>query len=245
MIKERHRPTAEALQRLYQRVASSYDAALWGYALVGFQHRRYRRRAIEALRLPEGSTVVDIGCGTGLNFALLQEAIGPTGRIIGVDLTPAMLDAARRRADRYGWTNITLVAHDAVSFDYPQGIDGVLATFSLSMMPGYRTVVHRAVQALRCDARLSVLDFRIPTWWPVWLQRLALALTRPLGETKAMAQRPVWQAVEEELEQTKLETYYFGAAYIAHGIRPSEDEQARGAPAEKRWDGQDEITYAT
>ena len=51
MIKERDTPTAEGLQRLYQRVASSYDAALWGYALVGFQHRRYRRKAIEALRL--------------------------------------------------------------------------------------------------------------------------------------------------------------------------------------------------
>jgi len=42
-------------------------------------------------------------CGTGLNFPLLQAAVGPAGRIIGVDLTDAMLDGARRRVERNGW----------------------------------------------------------------------------------------------------------------------------------------------
>jgi demethylmenaquinone methyltransferase/2-methoxy-6-polyprenyl-1,4-benzoquinol methylase len=56
--------------------------------LIGFPDRK---RAVRALNLQRGDTVVDIGCGTGLNFPLLQGAIGPEGTIVGVDLTDAML----------------------------------------------------------------------------------------------------------------------------------------------------------
>ena len=52
-----------------------------------------------ALGLRPGDTVVDIACGTGLNFPLLEEAIGPDGRIVGVDLTDAMLAQAQRRIE--------------------------------------------------------------------------------------------------------------------------------------------------
>jgi len=46
----------------------------------------YRVKAVQALELQNGDAVVDIGCGTGLNFSLLEEAIGPEGTLIGVDL---------------------------------------------------------------------------------------------------------------------------------------------------------------
>src|SRR5215467_13151484 len=79
------------LMALYQKQAKGYDQS----GILGLD--AFRREAVQRLELKRGDLVVDIGCGTGLNFALLQEAIGETGRIIGVDLTDAMLEQARRR----------------------------------------------------------------------------------------------------------------------------------------------------
>jgi hypothetical protein len=64
---------------LYRRRARHYDFTAQLYYLAGFREWAYRERAVAALRLNPGDTVVDIGCGTGLNFMLLQEAVGSRG----------------------------------------------------------------------------------------------------------------------------------------------------------------------
>lgn len=58
--------------------------------------------AVRALKLQPGDTVLELACGTGINFSLFQQYIGPTGQIIGVDLTDAMLDQAQKRVARQG-----------------------------------------------------------------------------------------------------------------------------------------------
>jgi ubiquinone/menaquinone biosynthesis C-methylase UbiE len=50
-----------------------------------------------------GSVVLDVGCGTGLNFVGLEKAIGPRGRLIGIDLSSDMLARAHERVQRHGW----------------------------------------------------------------------------------------------------------------------------------------------
>ena len=80
---------------IYRKRAKRYDWTTLLLYLIGFRHRAYRKRAVEALCLQKGDTVVDLGCGTGLNFSLLQEQLGPQGKIIGVDLTDAMASSFR------------------------------------------------------------------------------------------------------------------------------------------------------
>lgn len=77
------------VRRRYEKLAPVYELTL-GERL----YARARRRAVELLRLAPGATVVDIACGTGLNFPLIEERIGPAGALIGVDLTAAMLRRA-------------------------------------------------------------------------------------------------------------------------------------------------------
>lgn len=84
----------DELTELYRKRARLYDWSAQLYYLIGFREWAYRKEAIRALRLVPGATVVEIGCGTGLNFSLLRKEVGETGRIIGVDLTDEML---RRR----------------------------------------------------------------------------------------------------------------------------------------------------
>src|SRR6266481_4849461 len=84
--------TPEEVNAVYRRRARFYDWSVNTYYLIGFRWWAYRRRAIAALQLGRGATVVEIGCGTGLNFGLVQQRIGPTGRLFGVDLCADMLD---------------------------------------------------------------------------------------------------------------------------------------------------------
>ena len=75
--------------------------------------------AIERLRLRPGDQVLDIGCGTGLNFALLRERFGSHGVVGGVDSSGQMLEQAQRRAQERGWSKVTLVHADAAKAELP------------------------------------------------------------------------------------------------------------------------------
>ncbi|MDN5761814.1 MAG: methyltransferase domain-containing protein, partial [Microlunatus sp.] len=88
----------------YASVAAAYD-------LVSGEpvYRLGRQVGIDALDLRPGDRVLDIGCGTGLNFELLKQSIGADGRIVGVDLSAQMLAQAARRVERREWGNVILV----------------------------------------------------------------------------------------------------------------------------------------
>lgn len=207
----------EQIRRLYGRTAHFYDFALLGYRLLGVT--RQRRKAIDALQLRPGDTVVDLGCGTGANFALLVEAVGSTGRIVGVDLSAAMLAQAKRRIDKAGWNNIDLVETDLVHWKLPTNTAGVLATFALEMVPEYETVVRHLASELDPGKRLSLLGMKYPKRWPEWLIRLGLWLNKPFGVSREYASFHPWESVEHHLTVVLYEDLYYGAAYRCVGER--------------------------
>src|SRR6266567_7248680 len=111
--------TRDRLIETYRKKAKHYDITSRLYPVPGYPQRAQRLRAVQALGLRPGDSVVDIACGTGLNFPLIEEAIGPDGRIVGVDLTDAMLARAQHRIEANGWSNISLVRADAAEFEFP------------------------------------------------------------------------------------------------------------------------------
>ena len=84
--------------RLYAARAPRYDRYQWAF-------RQHRRRAVEHLDLVTGQTVVDVACGTGLNFGAIEGRIGPEGSLVGVDLNAEMLERAEARIEESGWSN--------------------------------------------------------------------------------------------------------------------------------------------
>jgi demethylmenaquinone methyltransferase/2-methoxy-6-polyprenyl-1,4-benzoquinol methylase len=209
-------PTADIV-RLYEKRAKHYDITANLYYLIGFREWAYRQQAVQALRLRYGDTVVELGCGTGLNFALLEKAIGPQGTIIGVDITAAMLQQAQQRVHRYGWRNVQLIQRDAASYQFPIGIAGVLSTFTLTFVPVYEQVIKRAAVALPPGKRFVLLDLKAPTHWPGWLVKCGVFLTRPFGVTGALTQRHPWETLPRYFAHVTRTELYFGAAYIATG----------------------------
>jgi demethylmenaquinone methyltransferase/2-methoxy-6-polyprenyl-1,4-benzoquinol methylase len=81
------------------------------------------------LRLGPRDVVLDVGCGTGQAFPVLEEAIGPEGRLIGIDLSAAMLARAAERIERDGWRNVTLIESSVEEALVPVTADGALLSF--------------------------------------------------------------------------------------------------------------------
>jgi ubiquinone/menaquinone biosynthesis C-methylase UbiE len=200
-VSARELPLApNAVRAVYRRRAPRYDLTSRLYRLLGFRVDHYREEGVERLQLRAGDTVVELGCGTGANFDALERRVGPGGHIIGVDLTDSMLEQARARVAHRGWTNVELVLSDAGSYRFPEaGVDGVLATYALTLFPAFDEVIRRSARALRSGRRLVIVDFKAPDGWPPWLLRTIVPLLRPFGVTLGLADRKPWLSVERHL----------------------------------------------
>src|SRR3989338_1919882 len=89
----------ESIIEIYRNWTKGYDFIANISVLIGHRINLYRKKAVDSLNLKEGDVVVDLACGTGLNFPYLQRAVGHKGRIVGVDITDAMLEQARRKIE--------------------------------------------------------------------------------------------------------------------------------------------------
>src|SRR6202044_1068524 len=127
--------TREHLIETYRKKAKHYDLTSRLYPAPGYPQRAQRLQAVRALGLRAGDTVIDMACGTGLNFPLLEKVVGPGGQIVGVDLTDAMLARAQDRIKTNGWSNVSVVQADAAGFDFPSGVDAILSTYAMTQVP--------------------------------------------------------------------------------------------------------------
>jgi ubiquinone/menaquinone biosynthesis C-methylase UbiE len=204
----------------------------------GYPQRAQRLRAVQALGLRPGDSVVDIACGTGLNFSLIEQVIGPDGRIVGVDLTDAMLAQAQHRIETNGWSNIRLVQSDAAEFDFPTEVDAILSTYALTQVPECGDVIAHGSAALSRGGRWVVLDLKIPDSPPRWLAQLGIAVARPFGSIDEWIGRRPWEviraAMQDGLADPSWTELFFGTAFLAAGSRGSgtvgERPQGSGHP---------------
>ena len=215
--------TREHLIEIYRKKAKHYDITSRLYPAPGYPQRAQRLRAVQALGLRAGDTVIDIACGTGLNFPLLERVVGPDGRIVGVDLTDAMLARAQDRIETNGWSNISLVQADAAGFDFPAGVDAILSTYALTQVPECAEVIAHGAEALSGGGRWAVLDLKVPGNTPRWVAQLGTAIVRPFAGIDEWTMRRPWEAIraamQEELAEFSWTELFFGTAFLAAGSR--------------------------
>ena len=209
--------TKQQTRALYRKRAKAYDAAIWLYRACGVRMDRYRRRTVAGLALRPGDTVVDLACGTGLNFPFLEEAVGSSGRVVGVDLTDAMLARARRRVEEAGWRNVELVQDDLATYRPPHGVRGALSTLALTLVPEYELVIRAAADALAPGGRFAVFDMKRPDAWPEWLVRAVVRLNAPYGVSLELADRHPWESIRRSLHEVEYREFYWGALYLSVG----------------------------
>jgi len=109
--------------------------------------------------LPAGATVVDIGCGAGTDLLLAAFHVGTQGRAIGVDMTEAMRDRARRGAAACGLTHVEVREGEATSLPIgPESVDVVISNGVLNLVPEKRAAIAEIRRVLKPGGRAQIAD---------------------------------------------------------------------------------------
>ena len=206
----------DSIARRYDRLAPYIKLFEWLFWMpTGF-----RRRAVHALELRSGDRVLEIGCGTGRNLGFLRDAVGPNGRVYGVDLSAGMLAKSQELAERNGWRNVSLICSEALDYRAPEPLDGVLFSLSYNTMPHHHAVLQHALAQLRPGGRIVVMDAKLPSGrfgrailpFSVWLMQRTF-LGNPFIQP--------WEHLQQATENFEMRTFLFDAYYICRGIKPA------------------------
>lgn len=106
-----------------------------------------------------GERVVDVGSGGGFDAMIAARAVGDEGAVVGVDMTPAMLERARRNAEAAGITNIDFREGFAEEMPVPDGwADVVISNGVLNLVPDKVAAYEEVVRVLRPGGRIQIAD---------------------------------------------------------------------------------------
>jgi S-adenosylmethionine-diacylgycerolhomoserine-N-methlytransferase len=145
------------MDAIYQRQRHVYNLTR-KYYLLG------RDQLIDALDVPDGGTVLEMGCGTGRNLIRVARRY-PQARLFGIDISEAMLETAAKAVARAGLCGrITLAQGDATNFDpmalfSHQEFERIYFSYTLSMIPDWRAALSMAARVLAPGGTLRVVDF--------------------------------------------------------------------------------------
>lgn len=216
------------VRRLYDRIAPIYDLAAWPYNAV--RARRLSEQAIIELRLEPGDTVVDLGTGTGWNLPHLADAVGPQGRVIGVDISPGMLERARQRISEPSSRNIELIEADISTYQPPPQTNAVISTFAMEMRPDDADIIQRLSAEIADDGRIATTGMRHPARWPEWLIRLGTQVVRIFGVSDAYRDHRPWEAIAACTTDSTYVESHAGVIYLAAGtVQHSSKNSGAGA----------------
>lgn len=210
------------VRRRYGRVASIYDWA----NLEGILYADARTEAVELLALQSGARVLDVACGTGANFELVQRRIGEAGELVGVDATPAMLDQARARIARAGWNNVSLLEADVSDLrpdELGEPFDAALCTLGLSVIPDWQQAWQTMLECVRLGGRVAVMDAGEPA---PGSRRIDKTVPRPMARAlerlfAADCTRPPWRLLERDTDKPTSHPFTWGWVTAAAGTKGS------------------------
>jgi demethylmenaquinone methyltransferase/2-methoxy-6-polyprenyl-1,4-benzoquinol methylase len=195
-------------------------ANVWDFMLsfVGY-NLRFRKKAIEKLNINRGSIVLDLACGTGLNFQFIENKIGQQGKIIAIDFSLEMLKKAEEKIRKYGWKNIELLKRNASDFELKDEVDAILCTWSMVSISNYEKALKTSTTFLRKNGRFVVLDFKLKSgikgriFNPIY--KLIFKITN-----QDITREP-WKKMQSYLRNVKKEEFsgLLGSHYIAVGVK--------------------------
>ena len=227
------------IRRLFDDMAGSYERVNM-ITSFGFS-RRWRRQAVERLGARRGDAVADWMTGMGEGWPYLARAVGPSGRISALDLSPRMLRGARERAARMATSTIEIREGNALESEVPdEAFDGVLILFGVKTLDAeqHAGLAHEIGRVLRPGGRFSLIEVSVPPFPPLrvaylfYLKRIIPFLGQTmLGNPDTYRMLGVFterfgtiEAMATALDRAGLETertsHFFGCATGVSGRRP-------------------------
>ena len=197
----------------YDLISPVYDIGATGSG-------RPRREAVAQLRLKPGDAVLDIACGTGLNFPFIEASIGSGGLLLGLDYSAGMLAKARRKVQRQGWGNVRLIQADARTLSEEllrehagvDHVDKLLCTLGFTVVPDWEVVFERSLALLKPGGRYAIMDWHVKqrnifSWF---LNRIS----------QGDVSRRIWAPLEQKTDDYSYGAFIGGNVFVAAGTVP-------------------------
>ncbi len=151
--------------------ALGYDDKQLGQIPEGANLRLGSGNPVATAHLQEGETVLDLGSGGGVDSFLASEQVGPSGKVIGVDMTPEMVTLARANARKGGYTNVDFRLGEIESLPVADAtVDVIISNCVLNLSPERDRVLTEALRVLRPGGRLVISDLVSDVAVPAELQ---------------------------------------------------------------------------
>ncbi len=146
----------------YNKISGIYDF------ISNWYYKNSREYAIDKLDLNKGQTVLNVPCGTGVNFKYFQRYLENSGLIIGIDLSNGMLNQAKLKKEKNGWTNIDLELENATKVNQNWfkefserkkqiKIDAIFCDLGLSGLPEWHNIIDNMISILSPNGKIVIL----------------------------------------------------------------------------------------
>jgi ubiquinone/menaquinone biosynthesis C-methylase UbiE len=140
--------------KIYSKTALFYD--LWGT----LTETKARKKALDLAQIKDGESILEVALGTGLTFLEILKR-NPSGLNQGIDLTPAMLEKAKTKAEKSGHTNFNIEAGDAYSLQFPDNhFDVLMNNYMFDLLPenDFTAVLVEFKRVLKPDGRIVLIN---------------------------------------------------------------------------------------
>src|SRR5439155_18913447 len=196
----------------HQRALERYRALAAGYDASALRTMPLRKRVIGALELSPGDAVLDVACGTGLSFPIIEQAIGARGRLTGVELSPDMAALARARIAAHGWANAALIEArvDDAALGGPYG--AILFNFTHDVLQSPAALT-RIFQAARPGARVAAAGSKLLPWWLSPANIYVRRINAPYMTSFEGLRRP-WRHLVRYVPDLVVRPALWGAGYV-------------------------------
>jgi ubiquinone/menaquinone biosynthesis C-methylase UbiE len=174
-------------QHTYSSAAAAYEDASARY------WQFLSPKTVELVNLRPGDTVLDVACGTGPATLPAADAVGPSGRVVGLDYADGMLAIARKKAEDAGHKNIEFVQDDVMAVTYDASFDAVICVLGIFFIEDMVAAASRMWSFLRPGGRLGVATLGVDVFEP-FSNRFAEAVKRERPEIEVVLP---WRRTED------------------------------------------------
>ena len=209
-------PVSSVLTELRRQAAYEAEAAEYDERTRPYQ--QWRRQIVELLPLDLGDVVIDVGCGTGLCFPMLQERIGPGGRIVGVDAAPDMLSLAAQRVADQSWRNVTLHLAAVEEVRLPVADHAVFCAVHDVLQSD--SAVRNVVSHVRSGGFVVAGGGKWAPSWAVGLNVMVMGTHSPFVRDFTGFDKP-WAVLARHVDDLQVFDVAMGCGYLALGRVPA------------------------
>ncbi|WP_100331421.1 demethylmenaquinone methyltransferase [Bacillus xiapuensis] len=152
----------ERVHAVFENISAKYDRM---NSVISFQqHKRWRKTTMEIMAVSEGAKVLDVCCGTGDWTLALAKAVGPKGKVIGLDFSQNMLNVGIDKVKKAGLSYVDMIQGNAMELPFEDNtFDYVTIGFGLRNVPDYMQVLKEMHRVLKPGGMAVCLETSQPT----------------------------------------------------------------------------------